>query len=182
MVQIDRSNPWFTIIGASANSALSVWENPLAQQISAIDFEDIELLPLIDDDIKTSSLDQKTFSEQVVKRLEEYKTKGYILLDGSVVMAMLRFPLSIPSIWSIMTDSDAFDESSASIRFDGSIFKFNGYGEELVPQPFTLRGHWGWGYSQRVPKIVKPNGERTICPRAYTAALKCENFKLRLRD
>jgi hypothetical protein len=173
LIKIDRSRSWFSIIGASSPHAKSIWENPDAKLITEVDFGKVELLPLISGGLQRAGVNQKDFDQSIFAQLENYKKKGFVLLDGAVVKAMLNSPDSIPSAWSRMTDSESFDEGSAVIRFDGSVFTFSNQPEELVCQPFTSRGRWGWGFGPRFPELVAENGRpQMLFTPQLTAALR----------
>ena len=174
-VSIDRSTPWVPEqLGASfaEDRCEKVWENPEARQIVEIDFSQVSLLPLIEGGTFVCSLTQQESDQRILNQLKAYKGQGYILLDEAVVVTLLKNPDSVSQAWRRMTDSDTYDESSATIRFDGSIFKLKGQAEEFVLTPFTARGYWHFGYDQRLPAIPQEPSVKTDILKAFTAAIK----------
>lgn len=148
-----------------------VWESPRVQQLRELDFGRVELLPLVDGGVAPAEWTQQQLNESLLKKLAEYEKQGYVLLDGVVVAALLAHPQSIPSTWASLADADSM--GSATLRFDGSVFRVQGKPDEFVLTPFFERGSWSFGYGPRFPRLEDPaNRAQFQMSRELTVALK----------
>lgn len=172
---VDRSSTWSIeqISSISKDRVKPIWENPAVTELTEIDLEKVELLPLVPGGFIPESLTQEEFNQNIIKRLKTYTDQGYLLLDGTVVVAMLNQKWKIPSLWGQMTESEAMDEISATIRFDGSIFSLRENSGEFILTPFASRGLWSFGYGNRFPQLSsKEERNRFYMSREVTAAIK----------
>lgn len=173
---LDRSTQWtFAQMNASLEDArvVRVWENPLAQKLTEVDLAKVELLPLIAGGYFSQSMTEKSFNDEILSRLKAIENQGYVLLDGAVVVAMLKEKQKIPPLWGKITETESADEQSGIIRFDGSIFQVRDSSAECILAPHTTRGFWNFGYNTRFPRFPKKEDlTRTMINRELTAAIK----------
>ena len=173
VLEIDRSHAWNLILEKKVSlfNPKRTWDNPLSEKLKKIDLSQVLLLPLVLGGVMPSDLTQDSFNQSILKQLDDYQAQGYVLLDGGIVASMLSHSEMIPPLWSEITDSDSYDENKATIRFDGSVFAISDRTEEFILKPFTTRGHWGFGFGSRLPKLAVSNRDKDILSKEFTAVL-----------